>query len=40
MDDYQSHIAVYISFICKYAVILMIKIIKRIAEYVNSKDIE
>lgn len=40
MDEYQSQVSVYISFVCKYAVIFMIKVIKKIAEYVNSKDIE
>lgn len=31
MDEYQSQLAIYLSFVCKYAVILMIKLIKKIA---------
>lgn len=40
MDDYHSQVGIYISFVCKHAVILMFKGIKKIAEYVNSNDIE
>ena len=40
MDEYHSQVGVYISFVCKHAVILMFKGIKKIAEYVNSHDIE
>ena len=40
LDEYHSQFAIYLSFICKYAVIIMIKTIKKIAEYVHSRDIE
>jgi hypothetical protein len=40
MDEYHSQIGIYISMVCKYIVILLMKGIKKIAEYVNSNDIE
>jgi hypothetical protein len=40
MDEYHSQLAVYISLVCKHIVILLMKGIKKIAEYVNSNDIE
>lgn len=40
MDEYQTQAGKYISLVCKHIVILMMKLIERIAEYVNSNDIE
>ena len=40
MDEYHSYVGVYLSRLCKYIVIALLGIIKWIAEYVNSHDIE
>ena len=40
MDEYHSYVGVYLSMGCKITVVALIKTIKKIAEYVNSHDIE
>ena len=40
MDEYHSYAGVYVSMGCKIAVMALMKLIKKIAEYVNSNDIE
>ena len=40
MDQYHSKVGVYLSKGCKLIAIALMKLIKKIAEYVNSNDIE
>ena len=40
LDEYNSQFGVYLSFVSKHGVILLMKGIKKIAPYVNSSDIE
>lgn len=40
MDEYQSYIGVYLSVMCKHIVLILLAGIKKIAEYVNSNQIE
>jgi hypothetical protein len=40
LDEYNSQFGIYLSFICKHLVIILMKGIKKIAPYVNSSDIE
>lgn len=39
MDEYQTQLGKYISIVCKHIVLILMKAIERIAEYVNSNDI-
>lgn len=40
MDEYHSYMGVYLSKASKFAVIGLMKLIKRVAEYVNTNDID
>ena len=40
MDEYHTQFGKYISLICKHLAILMMRGVQKIAEYVNSQDIE
>lgn len=40
MDQYSTQFGKYLSITCKHLVLLMLKGVERIAEYVNSQDIE
>lgn len=39
MDEYHSYVGVYLSKTCKFAVVGLMKLVGKIAEYVNSNDI-
>ena len=40
LDEYNSQFGTYLSFVSKHLVILLMRGIKKIAPYVNSRDIE
>jgi hypothetical protein len=40
MDEYTNELGKWLSISCKYIVILMMKVVKKFAEYVNKQDIE
>lgn len=40
MDEYQTKFGKYVSLLCKHIAIVMMNGVEKIAEYVNSQDIE